>query len=102
MAMKKVYSSVHSMLLPWRPLGVRSLPFLKQNSLHGVIKPTSMYGSVIWDYCSVESLARVLKLQKRAARIILDTEKTTSIFLFNILNWLPFTKESDQKNYFGF
>ena len=33
MAMNKVYSTVHSMLLPWRPLGVRSLPFVKQNSL---------------------------------------------------------------------
>ena len=34
MAMKKVYSTVHStcMLLPWRPFGVRSLPFVKQNS----------------------------------------------------------------------
>ena len=31
-AMKKVYSTVHSMLLPWRSLGVRSLPFVKQNS----------------------------------------------------------------------
>ena len=30
--MKKVYSTVHSMLLPWRQLGVRSLPFVKQNS----------------------------------------------------------------------
>ena len=53
---------------------------------NGVIKPTLMYGSVIWDCCSVESLTRVLKLQKRAARIISDTKKTTSsIFLFNIL-----------------
>ena len=27
-----VYSTVHSMVLPWRPLGVRSLAFVKQNS----------------------------------------------------------------------
>ena len=74
-------------------------PYLKRRQretfFNGVMKPTLMCGSVIWDCCSVESLTRVLKLQKRAARIILDTEKTTSsIFLFNILNWLPFTKES--------
>ena len=37
----------------------------------------------------------VLRLQKRAARIILDSERTTpSIYLFNTLNWLPFTKQS--------
>ena len=43
----------------------------------------------------MESLTRVLKLQKGAARIILVTEKTTSsIFLFNILNGVPFTQES--------
>ena len=74
-------------------------PYLKRRQretyFNGVIKPTLMYRSVIWDCCSVESLTRVLKLQMRDARIILDTEKTTSsIFLFNILNWLPFTKES--------
>ena len=32
MAMKKVHSTLHSMLLSWRPLGVKSLPFAKQNS----------------------------------------------------------------------
>ena len=77
-------------------------PYLKRRQwetyFNGVIKPTfdvRKSGSVIWDCCSVESLTRVLKLQMRDARIILDTEKTTSsIFLFNILNWLPFTKES--------
>jgi hypothetical protein len=54
-----------------------------------------MYGSVIWDNCNAECFQRVLKLQKRAARIILDAEKMApSIVMFNTLNWLPFTKES--------
>ena len=46
----------------------------RETYFNGVIKPTLMYRSVIWDCCGVESLTRVLKLQKRAARIILDTE----------------------------
>ena len=41
---------------------------------------------------------RILKLQKRAARIILDADRTTpSITLFNTLNWLPFTRQSQIK-----
>ena len=30
--MRIVHTAVYSMLLPWRPLGVRFLPFVKQNS----------------------------------------------------------------------
>ena len=57
-----------------------------------VIKPTMMYGSVIWDNC--KCFQRVLKLKKRATRIILDADRMLlSIKMFNTLNWLPFTKE---------
>ena len=50
---------------------------------------------MIWDSCNVEHLQSILKLQKRAARIILDAERLTpSVVLFNNLNWLPFTKQS--------
>jgi hypothetical protein len=53
-----------------------------------------MYGSAVWSCCSKENLDRILKLQKRAARIILSAEKTTpSKTLFNGLNWIPFTDE---------
>ena len=74
-------------------------PYLKKQQrelyFNSVIKPTMMYGSVIWDNCNAECFQRVLKLQKRAARIILDAEKMApSIVMFNTLNWLPFTKES--------
>ena len=74
-------------------------PFLKQRQREtyyiGVIKLTLLYGSMIWDSCNVEQLKSILKLQKRAARIILDAERLTPSFvLFNNLTWLPFTKQS--------
>ena len=74
-------------------------PFLKQRQretyYNGVIKPTLLYGSMIWDSCNVEHLQSILELQKRAARIILDAERfTPSVVLFNNLNWLPFTEQS--------
>ena len=77
-------------------------PFLKQlqreTYYHGVIQPTLLYGSIIWDSCNVEHLQSIFKLQKRAARIILDAERfTPSVVLFNNLNWLPFTKKSPIK-----
>ena len=74
-------------------------PLLKQRQretyYNGVIKLTLLYGSMVWDSCNVEHLQSILKLQKRAARIILDAERLTpSVVLFNNLNWLPFTKQS--------
>ena len=43
--------------------------------------------SVVWDSCNINCHQRLLKLQKRAARIILDVDKRTpSIELFNKLN----------------
>ena len=74
-------------------------PFLKQRQretyYNGVIKPTLQYGGMIWDSCNAEHLQSILKIQKRAARIILDAERLTpSVVLFNNLNWLPFTKQS--------
>jgi hypothetical protein len=52
----------------------------------------------VWDNCSSDCVQRILKLQKRAAQIILDTDRTTlSITLFNTLNWLPFTRQSQIK-----
>ena len=51
-----------------------------------VIKPVMLYGSTIWTSCSKENLLKVLRLQKRAAKIILDVEKTApSVGLFNTL-----------------
>ena len=51
-------------------------PYLKRRQretyYNSVIKPTLLYGSMVWDNCNVELLQRILKLQKRAARIILE------------------------------
>ena len=60
-----------------------------------IIKPIVPYGSMIWTSCSKENLLKVLLLQKRAARIILDAKRTTpSVGLLNPLKWIPFYAES--------
>ena len=74
-------------------------PYLKRNQrdiyYSTIIKPVMLYGSTIWTSCSKENLLKVLRLQKRAARIILDAERTApSVDLFNTLKWVPFYAES--------
>ena len=62
---------------------------------NSVVKPIMMYGSMIWDNCSNSCKQLILRLQKRAARIILNVDgEAPSVSLFNRLNWLPFYKES--------
>ena len=54
-----------------------------------------LYDSTIFTSCSKENLLKVLRLQKRAAKIILDAGKTApSVGLFNTLKWVPFNAES--------
>ena len=44
-------------------------------------------------HCSVTNTNRLLKLQKRAARIILQADiMAQSLLMFNELKWLPFPK----------
>ena len=74
-------------------------PYLKRNQrdiyYSTIIKPVMLYGSTIWTSCSKENLLKVLRPQKRAARIILDAERTApSVDLFNTLKWVPFYAES--------
>ena len=74
-------------------------PYLKrpQRELfyNTVIKPTLLYGSSVWSYGNKDLETSILKLQKRAARIILGVERQTrSVDMFNSLNWLPFTVDS--------
>ena len=60
-----------------------------------MIRPVMNYVSVIWTSCDQESLGRVLKLQKRAARVILNANnQASSVELFNKLKWLPFYVEA--------
>lgn len=74
----------------------KSLP-LKQRLTYynSVIKPIIDYVNVIWTTCDKESLGRVLKLQKRAARVILNADLLApSVTLFNRLKWLPFYEDA--------
>ena len=49
------------------------------------------YVSVIWSKCDKHCLDRVLKLQKRAARIAIGADSyAPSVQLFKILKWIPF------------
>ena len=48
-------------------------------------------GCLIWGCCSATNIKRILRLQKRAAHIVLNTDFTTSSkSLFMELKWLPF------------
>ena len=74
-------------------------PYLKRNQREmyykAVIKPVVLYGANIWTSTSKLNINSIFKLQKRAARIILDAEPCSrSVPLFNSLNWIPFYHES--------
>ena len=54
-----------------------------------VIRPVMSYASLIWSSRDKEQLYRVLKLQKRAARVILYANRQVSpVPLFNKLSWI--------------
>ena len=58
------------------------------------ILPIFDYGCMIWGQCSLYNMNRLLKLQKRAARIILQADfMTPSQLMFQELG-LPFINES--------
>ena len=60
-----------------------------------MIRSVLHYVSSIWTSCDKENLGSVLKLQKRAARVISDANnQASSVKLFNRLQWLPFYEES--------
>ena len=74
---------------------IKHLP-LEERKLYynALINPVMMYGCTIWSSCSRENVERVYKLQKRAARVILDANTMErSAKLFRKLNWLPFHDE---------
>ena len=68
------------------PLAERKLYF------NALIKPIMLYGSCSWCAASEENVNRVSKLQKRAARVILDADiGERSELLFRRLDWLNLT-----------
>ena len=58
---------------------------------NALIKPILEYCCTVWGNCTtVGNLQRVLRLQKRCARLILDADTyENSVKLFNKLDWLP-------------
>ena len=62
---------------------------------NSTIKQVMLYGSSIWTSCTIDSLIKVLKLQKHAVRVILLNADTrdNSVELFTKLGWLPFYDE---------
>lgn len=59
----------------------------------GYILPLIDYGSVTWSGTSLTNIERILKLQKRAARIILHADyDTPSAIMFRDLEWQPVNK----------
>ena len=76
---------------------IKSCLPLKQRILYynAMIRPVINYVSVVWHTSSNINLLKILRLQKRAARLILDAEpRSSSVPLFNRLQWLPFYNEA--------
>jgi len=79
-------------------------PCLEKNQrivyFNAIIKPLMMYASQVWTLCNKEALERVLRMQKRAARIILDAQRTSrTVTLFNSLSWIPYYNEAYIKRF---
>ena len=57
-----------------------------------MIKQTMMFGSSVWVFTSVDNLNKVFRLQKRAARVILNADtRANSVDLFReLIDWLSF------------
>ena len=57
-----------------------------------------MYPSTVWTSYNKEVLERILRMQKRAARIILEAQRTSrTVTLFSDLSWIPFYNEAHIK-----
>jgi len=74
-------------------------PYLKRSHkvlyYDAVVKPSFLYGSSVWSSTSKANLDSILRLQKGAARVILNAPfNSRSVDLFNTLNWIPFYRES--------
>ena len=71
--------------------------YVNQNSLkqyyNSYVLPVFDFGCVVWGNTTNANLTKLVKLQKRAARMILKADfMTPSEQLFKELNWLPFPK----------
>ena len=73
----------------------RNLPLAEHKLFfNALIKPILLYGSCAWTTATEENVKRVFKLQKWAARVILDPNiRDRSKDRFRQLDWLPFKDE---------
>ena len=72
------------------------LPFNERILFYNAtIKPLFLYGGAVWSMTSKANIKRVFRLQKRAARTILDvkTKEERTVSLFKKLDWIPFYVE---------
>ena len=59
------------------------------------VLPIFDYACLIWGRCTVTNMNRLIRLQKRAARIVLKADfLTPSHIMFNELKWLSFPKRA--------
>ena len=66
-------------------------PEMKQLFYNAYITPTFDYGCITWHNANKKEVNRVLKLQKRIARIVNNCEKSTSTdYIFKQYKWLTF------------
>ena len=57
------------------------------------VKPLIEYCSSVWGICSKENQIKIIKIQKKAARLILEARPLTpSKHMFQQLKWLPFNE----------
>ena len=61
---------------------------------NAMIKQQMQYASTVRTSCSTKNTQKVFKLQKRAARVILEANaKANGVQLFRKLHWVPFFRE---------
>ena len=76
---------------------IRSCLTMQQRLLYynAMIKSVINYVSTVWTSCNKENLVKILKMQKRAARVICNAHgQASSVELFNRLQWVPFYEEA--------
>ena len=71
----------------------RNLPLNERKLFYNaMIKPIMLYGSTVWG--SSTNIDKIFKLQKRAARVILDADlKERTNVMFSKLKWIPIKDE---------
>ena len=67
---------------------------LRLQFYNSIIRPVMSYANVVWANCDKESVYRVLRLQKRAVRVISYADRmTSSVALFNKLGGILFYEQ---------